>query len=45
MDTHQTDILTYLSENKFVVPEYQRGYVWRLDECEKLWGDITAFFE
>ncbi|WP_158652630.1 GmrSD restriction endonuclease domain-containing protein [Helicobacter ailurogastricus] len=45
MDTLQMDILDYLSKNRFVVPEYQRGYVWRLEECSKLWEDITAFFE
>ncbi|BEG57400.1 DUF262 domain-containing protein [Helicobacter sp. NHP21005] len=44
MDTLQMDILDYLSKNRFVVPEYQRGYVWR-EHCEKLWEDITAFFE
>ncbi|GMT39211.1 hypothetical protein NHP20013_13390 [Helicobacter bizzozeronii] len=45
MSTLQMDILDYLSKNKFVVPEYQRGYVWGLDECVQLWEDITAFFE
>ncbi|GLH58670.1 DUF262 domain-containing protein [Helicobacter ailurogastricus] len=45
MSTLQMDILDYLSKNKFVVPEYQRGYAWGLNECSQLWEDITAFFE
>jgi uncharacterized protein with ParB-like and HNH nuclease domain len=30
------------SEN-FVIPEYQRGYSWDINQCDKLWQDIEAF--
>lgn len=30
------------SEN-FVIPEYQRGYSWDINQCDKLWQDIDAF--
>ncbi|WP_104638003.1 DUF262 domain-containing protein [Helicobacter bizzozeronii] len=45
MSTLQMDILDYLSKNRFVIPEYQRPYVWAEDECAQLWEDITAFFK
>lgn len=28
---------------KFLIPDYQRPYSWRREECETLWDDITAF--
>jgi len=27
----------------FVIPEYQRGYSWDINQCDKLWQDIDAF--
>jgi hypothetical protein len=30
------------SEN-FVIPEYQRGYSWDINQCDKLWQDIEGF--
>lgn len=32
-------------EDKFCIPEYQRGYSWTTVQCEKLWQDIGAFIE
>lgn len=29
----------------FVVPEYQRPYSWRIENCDKLWQDINYFIE
>jgi len=29
---------------KFIIPEYQRPYSWDVDECEKLWDDISSFY-
>ena len=26
-------------EDKFCIPEYQRGYSWTTVQCEKLWQD------
>jgi len=44
--------LTLISEylnikkfEKFVIPEYQRGYSWTISHCDKLWQDIEAFME
>ena len=28
---------------KFVIPEYQRGYSWTINECDKLWQDIEGY--
>jgi len=30
-------------EEKFVIPEYQRGYSWDITQCDKLWQDIDTF--
>ena len=38
-------ILKYLSENNFLIPIYQRKYVWSEDECEKLFDDLYDFYE
>lgn len=41
-------ISSYLKLEKneeFVIPEYQRGYSWGKDECDKLWQDIESFIE
>ncbi|MDE6717791.1 MAG: DUF262 domain-containing protein, partial [Muribaculaceae bacterium] len=27
----------------FSIPVYQREYAWTIDQCDKLWQDITAF--
>ena len=35
-----------LEENTvFVIPEYQRAYSWRLENCDKLWQDILDFVD
>jgi uncharacterized protein with ParB-like and HNH nuclease domain len=31
------------SGNNFVIPEYQRGYSWDIDRCDKLFTDIENF--
>ena len=28
----------------FIIPEFQRPYSWDLEQCEKLWEDITDFY-
>lgn len=41
-------IQDYLSVGKkemFVIPEYQRGYSWTLEQCAKLFEDIENFIE
>ncbi len=30
-------------DEKFVIPEYQRGYSWTINECDKLWQDIEGY--
>lgn len=32
-------------DEKFVIPEYQRGYSWDIVRCDKLWQDIEDFIE
>lgn len=41
-------ISSYLKINEkesFVIPEYQRGYSWNINQCDKLWQDIEAFID
>lgn len=32
-------------DDKFRIPEYQRGYSWMTMHCDKLWQDIESFIE
>lgn len=32
-------------DERFVIPEYQRGYSWNIDQCDKLWQDVEAFID
>ncbi len=32
-------------DERFFIPEYQRGYSWNIDQCDKLWQDVEAFIE
>jgi hypothetical protein len=38
-----SDYLTLGKNDKFVIPEYQRGYSWTKTQCDKLWQDIESF--
>lgn len=29
----------------FIIPEYQRPYSWKIEQCDKLWQDIIDFIE
>ncbi|MDE6866566.1 MAG: DUF262 domain-containing protein, partial [Muribaculaceae bacterium] len=29
----------------FYIPSYQRAYSWSIEQCDKLWQDITTFIE
>lgn len=45
MRAERKSIFDYLSKNKFLIPMYQRNYVWGEDECEQLWEDVYHFFK
>lgn len=45
MNTESKSVLKYLSENKFLIPMYQRPYTWEEEQCEQLWNDIVEFFD
>lgn len=45
MRAERKSIFEYLSKNKFLIPMYQRNYVWSEDQCEQLWEDVYNFFE
>ena len=32
-------------DDKFRIPEYQRGYSWTIVHCDKLWQDIESFID
>jgi len=34
-----------LEGKSFIIPEYQRAYSWRIENCDKLWQDILNFME
>ena len=34
------DVLNDINDNKYVMPAFQRDYVWNLDRVEKLWDSI-----
>lgn len=38
-----SEYLTLGKNDKFVIPEYQRGYSWTITQCDKLWQDIESF--
>lgn len=38
-----SDYLKLEIDEKFVIPEYQRGYSWTINECDKLWQDIEGY--
>ena len=38
-------IATILWGHEFVIPEYQRRYSWDAEDCEKLWDDLSCFFD
>lgn len=33
------------TNDKFCIPEYQRGYSWTTAQCDKLWQDIEQFID
>lgn len=45
MNTESKSVLKYLSENKFLIPMYQRPYTWEEEQCGQLWNDIVGFFD
>ena len=40
-----SDYLKIGKDERFVIPEYQRGYSWNIVQCDKLWQDVEAFIE
>jgi len=38
-----SEYLTLEKNENFVIPEYQRGYSWDKNQCDKLWQDIEEF--
>ena len=39
------DYLTLSKDVSFVIPEYQRAYSWKIENCDKLWQDILDYEE
>ena len=40
-----SNYITLQENEKFVIPEYQRGYSWDIPRCDKLWQDIENYIE
>ena len=40
-----SEYLKLNNEEHFVIPEYQRGYSWNINQCDKLWQDIEDFIQ
>lgn len=45
MRVERINVFDYLSKNKFVIPMYQRNYVWEEEQCEQLWEDVYSFLK
>ena len=39
------DYLKLEEDIVFTIPEYQRAYSWKIDNCDKLWQDINDFVD
>lgn len=39
------DYLKLEESTVFIIPEYRRAYSWGIDNCDKLWQDITDFVD
>ncbi len=39
------DYTQLAKDDKFCIPEYQRGYSWTTVQCDKLWQDIESFID
>ena len=39
------DYLRLEEDTIFTVPEYQRAYSWRIENCDKLWQDINDYMD
>lgn len=39
------DYLKLEEDTVFTIPEYQRAYSWKIDNCDKLWQDINDFVD
>lgn len=39
------DYLKLEEDTVFTIPEYQRAYSWRIENCDKLWQDINNYVE
>jgi len=39
------DYLKLEEDTVFTIPEYQRAYSWSIENCDKLWQDITDFVD
>lgn len=40
-----SEYLTLHGDERFRIPEYQRGYSWNIVQCDKLWQDIETFID
>ncbi|MCI6217011.1 MAG: DUF262 domain-containing HNH endonuclease family protein [Helicobacter sp.] len=46
MQVNKQSVREFLASGKsFLVPEYQRPYSWKQEQCETLWEDIMNFFK
>ncbi|TLD80876.1 DUF262 domain-containing protein [Helicobacter sp. MIT 05-5293] len=46
MYINKQSVRNFLSSGKnFLIPEYQRPYSWKEEQCETLWNDIVEFFQ
>ncbi len=45
LSAEQKSIKKILTNDKFLIPSYQRPYSWTEDQCRELWNDLTAFFK
>lgn len=44
MDADRLSICDYLTNNKFIIPDFQRRYEWSENECQQFYEDILDFY-
>lgn len=45
LSAEQKSIEKILTNDRFIIPSYQRPYSWTEDQCRELWEDLVTFFK
>jgi uncharacterized protein with ParB-like and HNH nuclease domain len=45
LSAEQKSIKKILTNDRFIIPSYQRPYSWTEEQCRELWDDLVTFFQ